>query len=345
MIFAARFVLIVCLALYFSSAPTYAADVSGLFAARVPVADRSAPELKRGAAEALREVVVKLTGSRGRRHSAETDSLSAQASDLMLQYAYERQPEGDGLLLFAQFDEVALASRMEALGVPSWGKERPLSTVWLIIDDGETRQLSSSDEPGLFGDALKSSADRRAIPVLLPLMDIEEARHLIPAGDWQSIHTTAAALSSRYATPASLIGHLRMTAPGLWEAQWRLELGNEPRQWRDEGDIPEALVEAATDTLADVLAARYADPSMLAQAQTLILRVVGVNGAADYARLNAYLENLDPVTELFVRQVAADQIEFLLTARGGSAALVQTFALGSVLEAAPDTPGAFRLVQ
>ena len=73
--------------------------------------------------------------------------------------------------------------------------------------------------------------------------------------------TTATALSTRYGTPATLVGHLVQTVPGLWEANWRVRVGEDVHDWRAEGDLFALLLEEGIDTLADALARRFADPA------------------------------------------------------------------------------------
>lgn len=320
-----------------------ARDVADLYAGEAEVADRSAAELKRGARVALDQVLLKLTGSR-RGAAAAGKAVTRAAADLLLQYAYEPQAQGDALVLKAQFDETALGTELDSLEVPIWGKERPDTAVWLVLDAGVSRQLISGDEPGLVGAAVLERARARGIPVLLPLMDIEESQHLAHAGDWAGLATTAIALSGRYRTPATLVGHLQQSGPGIWETRWRLQVGETQREWQESGDILELLLDDAVDALADTLAGRFADPLQLAQAEPLDLAILGVNSAADYARVATYLDGLDTVRDLFVAGVSNRALRVRFSARGGRAALARSIAFGRVLAPVEGQPDAYRLL-
>jgi hypothetical protein len=310
--------------------PLAARDVSGLYNASVAVKDRSPAERSRASAAALGEVLVKLTGNRRTPSDAGARPLFARASTLLLQYAYANAPDGS-LILNAQFDEHVLERELEERGIGTWGKQRPDTVVFLIADDGQGRQLVGGEAPGKLGEALKRKADARALPVVLPLMDIEESGQLNAAQDWPALSTAAVKLAGRYGAAASLVGYLHAASAQVWEVHWRLDVEGETVEWTQEGALGEAIVEEGIDALGDALARRYAEPGMLAGAERISLSVVGVNSAADYARLAKYLDTLDSISALFLRSVDNQHLVYEITARGGRAALAQAIAFGHVL--------------
>lgn len=341
----ARLVLgLLWLVLSLFAAPLAARDVTDLFSARVPVADRSPTQLARGASAALSQVLVKLVGTRQGAANPALQPVRAQASRLMLQYAFEPTPDGQGLLLRAEFDEPALAAELSRRGIATWGRQRPDTLTWLVIDTGTERVLVSAEDPGRLGGALLARASARGLPVLLPLLDIQESQALLAAADWNAIAAAATTLSARYGAPGVLITYLRQSAPGLWEANWKVQVDADDFASGQEGDLPELIVEESVDALADALAHRYADPTMLAGAEKLVLTVSGVNTAADYARLSTYLAALDTVSGLFLHGVGTDGLRYEMTARGGRAAFAQSIGFGRVLAPVAGQPDHFRLL-
>lgn len=326
-------------------APLAARDATDLFSAQVVVADRSAAQLARGAAAALSQVLVKLIGTRAGAASPALQTVRAQASKLLLQYAYEPSADGTKLLLKAEFDEPALVAELTSRGIATWGRQRPESLIWLIVDTGTERVLIGGEDPGRYGGALLARAQARGLPVMLPLLDIEESQTLLAAPDWNAIAAGATALSSRYGAPAVLVVHLRQTAPGLWEARWKVQVDADDFSSGQEGDLPELIVEESVDALGDALARRYADPTELAGADKLVLTVIGVQSAADYARLSTYLNSLDTVADLFLRSVDPAAVRYELTARGGRAALAQSIGFGRVLAPVAGQPDSWQLLR
>lgn len=319
-----------------------ARGMADLYTANVPVADRSEQAFGRAAAAALSQVLVKLTGDRRVTRRDGVARLQGRARALMLKYGYREADDG-ALSLFAEFDESALNRELETLGVARWAKERPDTVAWLVVDEGATRRLVGGDEGGHLGDVLLERAQVRGVPVLLPLMDVEESQHLVYAPDWATLSTTALALSRRYGTPSVLIGYLRQSAPGYWDARWQVAVGEERFEVSQEGDIAALLVEEGADVLADALARRFSGPGGGA-AQRLSVTVLGVTSAADYARVSAYLDSLDAVDDLFVRAASGQRVTFELAARGGSGALAQGIAFGQVLAPVPAETDVYQLL-
>jgi uncharacterized protein len=326
------------------SIQSQARDVRNLYRMTVPVGDRSDGARSRGASQALGQVLIKLTGNRGISASPGVAGLLNKATKLLLQYGYEQQAKSGELMLTAEFDEVALAKELDTLGVSVWAKERPDTVVWIVIDEGTTRELLGGDDPGRLGEIMLARAEVRGVPLLLPIMDVEESQHLIHAGDWRGLAGTALALSGRYGTPSTLIGYLRQSTPGFWDIRWRIHVESESFEWQAEGDIPELLIEDGVDALGDALARRFADPMMLAVADRFGLTVFGVQSVEDYARVLRYLESLDAVTGLFVRRVDNNRILFELNVKGGRPALTQGISFGQVLTPVADEDGAYKLM-
>ncbi len=323
--------------------PLAARDVSGLYSASVTVKDRSPAERSRASAAALGEVLVKLTGNRRTPNDASARPLLGRASTLLLQYAYGHAPDG-GLTFNAQFDERVLERELEERGIGLWGKQRPDTVVFLVMDNAEGRSLVGGEAPGKLGDTLKRKAEARALPVLLPLMDIEESAALNQAKDWHGLSDGAVGLAGRYGTAAVLVGQLHEASAQVWEVRWRLDIDGETLEWTQEGASADAIVEEGVDALGDALARRYAEPSMLAGAERVSLAVTGVRSAADYARLARYLDTLDSIQALFLRTVDNQRVVYEITARGARAALAQAIAFGHVLAPVPAHSDTYELL-
>ncbi|MCC7412224.1 MAG: DUF2066 domain-containing protein [Gammaproteobacteria bacterium] len=315
--------------------PGGAAIVADIYQADVPIASRSDADRDSAMRSALRVVLVKLTGDRGAPQLAALRSVLRRAPDYALQYQYLAAPPsvaGDaapGLLLRVLFDQRAVDTALEPTGLPFWGRERPATAVWLAVDDGVQRALVGTDDVLGYAAAVRARAEQRGVPVVLPLLDLEDAANL--RSDPASMGENVRLASQRYGTDAIVTGAVRSSAAGLWEGTWTLQIGDDTASWTTAGDLPEVVIDEGVDGLADALAARYAQPLASAADAGLDIVVYGVRGSDDYARILAYLGSLDAVTKVFVRAVRDDQVALELTARGGAQSLARTFALGDTL--------------
>ena len=341
-----RFLVFFCILI---AAGAESATVNGLYQADVPIASRSDGDRGRAMRAALGAVLVKLTGDGMAAAREALESVLRKAPQLMQQYQYLRRstdPPNDALLLRVRFNPDALDEALRYTGFVIWGKERPLLLVWLAVaDTSGSAFVNAGDASSDFTPMLVASAARRAIPLLLPLLDLEDSAALavvdIGAGDDLRI----IAASQRYRAQAVLVGMLEQPSPGLWEADWRLLLDEQSEQWSSEGTLPEIVIDEGIDRATDQLARRFARYGLEYQETGVQLTVQGVRSAAHYALAKKYLDSLDAIKSVVVKRIERGQVTFQVIARGGFEAVEQTIGLGTTLRPIPGHfDGYYRLV-
>jgi len=191
-----RYIRILCLIALFSPGISSAANVSGLYEAEVPVIDQAAATREKGVATALRVVLVKVTGDRNVASRSAIVPLLEEAQRYVQQYRYRAVspttadgsvlPE-ESLELWVRFDAGTLDKRLRDLGVPIWGKQRPSTLVWLVVEDEGGRRLIGTDEESEYLSVLKERASVRGIPMLIPLLDLEDNARLKPSDVWGGV--------------------------------------------------------------------------------------------------------------------------------------------------------------
>lgn len=325
-----------------------ATDVDGLHSAWVPVADRSEAEFRRGIAKALEIVIVKLTGDRAAPKSKSGRGVVGQAKRLVQQFSYEVLRYGgsstEQLMLRVEFDARVVNANMRSRGLVVWGKERPDTLFWLVVDDSTGgRYLLGADHDDELIRVITARARVRGVPILFPIADIAESSAVADAVSDIALEQALKTSSVKYGLRSILIGQLRQVIPGVWENRWTLSVEDESLTWMQRGDFLSLLVEEATDLMADALGRRYATP-LSVHTDVVAVTVNGVVSALDYARTERYLRSLDSVIDLFVRQVDGADIVFDITVAGGLAALTQSIAFGRMLDPDPVDAAVFRLI-
>jgi hypothetical protein len=232
---------------------------------------------------------------------------------------------------------------MRARDLVVWGKERPDTLVWLVIDDLGGRRLLSAEDNHPLIEALKARAGTRGIPVVLPLGDISEAGAIDGTASAAAMAENLLESSYNYDVRSVLVGHLQLVGPELWESDWHLTVAGESMNWNEEGDLVEQLGEEASDNLADALGRRYAAPALNKLSDTVSFTVRNLSSPQDYARTERYLRTLDSVTSVHVRRVDNSGIVFDLHVQGGADALRQSISFGQTLSPDPVDPLAYRL--
>jgi len=312
-----------------------AARLTGLFQAEVD-ADGRNPVARDAALElALRDVLVRVTGSGNVVNEPAAQALLKQPGRYVEQFRFldapARSPDTEQRLrLWVQFDGVALAREIRRAGLPYWGRERPDVLVWLAVDDRGQRYLVAENARLAAADALDKAASRRGLPLTLPLMDLQDQRAVQFTDVWGGFISSIDAASQRYRPQIILLGKLeRSRGRSDWRADWTL-LGNGDRQnWTSHASQLDDGIEQGIAEAAEWLAVQYAVVSSDASVRALV--VEGVQSLADYARVSKYLASLAPVESVHVTSVNGQEVEFTLQLSAAERNLLQVITLGKLL--------------
>lgn len=341
--------------------------------AAVEVADQSEQTRKAATRKALAQVLVKVTGDRQVDQLAVAEDILARSERYLEQFGYfkeivEAEPEQEAvqdevpeylaapeteeepkepeerLMLRVRFDERAVNQALRSAGLPIWSAERPLTVVWVAVDDGESRRILFANEaPRSVGpegldekqlsidiDALLETAEDRGMPLRLP----EDAGRVSSTDIWEGFNDTLVAASGRYRADYVLIGRIYSDPVG-WDSDWTLMRGEEWQgSWDLQAEATETLMATAIHDTADALASRFAVSSQPGVASLVTVHVLGVNSVADYAKVQDYLESLTLVTSVTPETIAEDRASFQVEIQGEPELLKRSVGFGNRLEVA-----------
>lgn len=321
-----------------------AARLDHLFEVEVEATGRDSAARDAALRAALRDVLVRLTGSRATLQSAAAARLSEEPGRLVEQFRFieiaATEEQANRLRLWVQFDGVSLSRELRQAGLPYWGRERPDILAWLAVDDRGRRYLLSESSEQAVTAALAQAAQRHGLPLTLPLLDLEDQRAVKFTDVWGGFFATVEAASERYRPQVILTARLERGSPTAdWRADWELADGAQRQSWRTHATDLEAAVNAGMADVAEWLAQRYAVVAAQAGLRTLV--VEGVRGLRDYARVSRYLASLSPVDRIDVLRVEDEEVEFKLELSADEHNLLQVITLGRVLRSTGD-PVAWR---
>jgi hypothetical protein len=317
------------------AAPSRAATFTDLYTITV-VPDPAATDQRKAAAQAaMARLLIRVTGSRNAPLDPAAQPLLTAPDGFLTSYGSNR--EGRALVGFSRSQiERALTER----GLPVWGPERPLTLLWVAVDDGAGgRALLGANEPAQFGvpatremtELLASvradvvaAADERGLPIAWPLLDLEDLNSVEFLDVWGKFEERILTASARYRADAVLIGSVR---PGIFgtEVEWLFVNGTERRV------LPAAAVRDGLDAVAD----RYAaDLATVGGANVTLLTVLDVLTPADYGRVMSYLERQSVLESVDVESFGNGRLSLRVAARGDTRVLERVLALGGVLRPA-----------
>jgi hypothetical protein len=313
----------------------HAATFPNLYGATVTTDPNAADARAAATQAALARVLVRVTGRRGAPEDPQLQPLLGEPSRYLNSYGVDRQGRPQ-----VSFNATRIDQALNELNLPVWGPERPLTLLWIAVDDGAGgRALLPANELGadlspamiqlltMVRTELIAVADERGLPIVLPLIDLEDLNAVTFADVWGGFEDRVAAASTRYRADAVLIGRVRPSFGGN-EVQWLL-LQDAVRR-----PIDGVAVRDGLDAVADLYAAEL---SVVGGARMTRLTVLDVSTPAEYGRVMSYLEGLSVLQTVDVESLEQGVLSLRVAARGDARVIERVLSLDGVLSA--DTAG------
>ncbi len=329
------FIALILLSLTFGS---HAAEVDNLYQASAPVNSRDEQERAKLTPQLLQQVMLKVVGNKALLETAPLAPILSQAGQYMQQYEYRRNnilgadlTEPDQLALSVRFDPAAVNRAINELQLPVWGNNRPDILIWALVENnGDTAILGLETAPvGVF-QPLSRAAEQRGLPILMPLMDLQDQAALSIADIRQGNQAAVAAASERYGADIVMTAVVNLNADAA-QVQWRANGAGVSDSWQTQGNMQEAFA-AGMGHLADKLALQFAQlVDNGGEAQRLTMQIKDVLSYADFSRLMTYLDKLELISDIRVINLGEQQLDLDIAFRGSIDVLQRTLAVGSLL--------------
>lgn len=318
-------------------ATVQAADPVALYRAEVEVPDQGSEARAEGMGQAMLDVLRKVAGSD---RVAGNEALQAATGDAprhVQQYGYRREalPEVAGeqaerLIMSVRFDARGIDTLLRENGFTVWGATRPETLVWLVVEENGRRVLVGNNDGGAVRGYLAQAAERRALPLRLPLLDLQDRARIQPADIWGEFLEPVEEASARYAPQAILLGRLRPAGAGRWQVSWTLTYQGEVQRWQQTGDV-QAVIDEGVGHTAELLMEQFTSGFVIGS-DSMLLEVEGIDGLEAFRRVVDYLSALQGVTSVQAVRIKHRSVGIRVQADGGGLAVQRLIALGDVLE-------------
>ncbi len=246
----------------------HAGGANGLYRAEAIVTGTEEPERTRGFRSGLTDVIVKLTGDARLAGSARIAPLLEKPHQYVAAFEYEDRmkdiPVHDEQgtrerphFLRMQFKPELIDGALRDLGLTKWGPDRPALAVWLGVKTAVNEFVLTAGGDGGYGQraVLLETAERRGLPVLLPVSD--EATGGVGVTDIAEQNLPAMKSASPDAD-AWLSGILSITERGYWNLSWRLDWMGRTRVWTKAEVSFDAAIKDGLDTAALIFSGNQA---------------------------------------------------------------------------------------
>ncbi len=215
------------------------------------------------------------------------------------------------LTLHLNFHEEAVTALLKDAGAPYWQANRPGVLIWLVNQSVDGVQIVNSENSPFYSAQLLEQAQVRGIPIVRPLLDLEELNRISADDIWGLSSSIITKASARYDVGAVLVGKLGQSADKTWYGQWLLIYRGQHSLERYRGQDIESFYALGFDLVADKLAADYAIVAgRLHQESLLTIEIKEVTSHAAYVALSEYLQQIAGLDNMQLTHINNDRCYF-----------------------------------
>ena len=325
---------------------TNADIVAHLYEVEVPVEGQGLEERGYVVRVALKEILTRISGRSDAAPLAEDETFVPRPVLFVQQFRYRKfksdevipaPPDGAKPYtqkLWLRFSEKRVSKLLREQGYPVWGKNRPATLVWLVVDDQKKRTLIGNSTPHISRAHIQQEAIKKGLPFRLPLLDLADQSKLQVTDVWGNFEDTILEASSRYQTEAVLVGRIYLSYAKTWNTRWSLYSAGQRHDWDvSNSENLRAAVKEGLSKTGEVLSNRFAQVDTLFEKGETLIQVKNISNLKTYNRAIKYLKSLSIVSDVQVHQINKDDVIFKISSRSGRLGISQSVALGRVLVA------------
>lgn len=310
--------------------------VQHLYEAEVPVKGQGLAERSYVVRKALKDILVRVSGRNGAGLLAEDKTFVPKPVLFVQQFRY-RKFKADGAKpyrqkLWLRFTEKRVSRLLREQGFPVWGKTRPATLVWLVVDDQKKRTLIGNSTAHISRTHIEQEAIKKGLPFRLPHLDLVDQSKLQVTDVWGNFENTILDASSRYQTEAVLVGRVYLSVAKTWNARWSLYSAGQRHDWDvSNSENLRTAINAGLSKTGEELSSRFAQVDSLIERDDILLQVKNVSDLKTYNKVVKYLKNLSKVTRAQAYQVNENDVFFSISSRSDRLGIAQAIALRRIL--------------
>lgn len=312
-----------------------AASIENLYQATISVpAEQAGKPNSSQLSDGLLQVLVKVAGRSDLLGNPTIDAQLPVAQDYLQQFSYQSVTDAAATqTLILDYNSIAINGLIKHAGIKPLGVQRPVLLLWLANDQGGQQQFLMADSAVV--QTFKSEAQRRGLPVQLPIFDLEDQTALPVSDLWGLFESSIQKASVRYLPDAVLAGRFQVSESGFNQVEWVIIDGQSPQRRSTAGTleqvIPE-LVNASADQLFRPIVAPVS--YNLSHYQSGIeIKFSNIAKFSDYIQITDYLRSLPVVKTLKPEIIVGSDTTVRLELDGTTELLKQSLALEPRLQA------------
>ena len=268
------------------------------------VPDRSERARRQAMRKALGIVLRRMTGRAELPTGTAVRGALDAAEGYALSFGYARRGDG-GSAMIVRFDPRGIRQVIEEAGLSVWSLARPRVVAWVLVEGADKEMILDASSQHGIALAMKRSAEEFGVPLVFPLMDIDERLEMRPMLLRGLFFDQVRQASRRYDADYILLGRVAQSKDNDdWSGSWVLSQPGTAISETASNGAAEAVARAGLGFVLEALSSRFA---LHVQSDVRVrISVEGVRGLSDYAALLRYLRELDGVERAETRELTRD---------------------------------------
>ena len=308
-----------------------------LYTADVLVINQTAEVRNQAAVNELAKVFVRMSGSRAVLQNPKVRGAISNAGRYVDQFSYQSTDQEITLvgttypasLLSLQFIASPLENILREEQLPFWPTNRPEVLIWMAENTGRQRYVEKDSDMGV---ALTAAARSRGLPVVKPILDLQDRNNLPVPKIWAADERSIVQAAERYGVDAVVSGRIRRESNNF-VANFILNHQGQSQYLqataRDRQALAEDMMAQVADFFANIYAVTIGNGDQLSERFQLLVN--NANGFSVYAQVIQYLQKVKLLEASKLVSVDDEELIFDIRFNGNVPQLQQTFALDNKL--------------
>lgn len=305
-----------------------AVEVDNLYVGKILVTDRTQQTRVKAHRWAIEQVIVKVTGNRDiLTNDTIKREVRLRTANYIKSFTFEVD-EQERTFLVDEFDQQKIDGLLRSVGASIWGQRRPLTLVWLVIEEGLSRQIIDTSNAPQISELLLQASDNRGLPITLPQSGVEYG--LFSSDIWAKFDHIVAPASrvldvDHYVMARMYVG--QNEGVENWHLDFQLMDGRTILSTEKFVGEQFEVVRSFVDAMADYFASQYSIKSEVFGQKNIVMTIDNVHNVIDIVEVERYLKNLPPVAAVELKHVAEQQAQFNLDLSGQALDVVKALDL------------------
>lgn len=309
---------------------SYATEPSDLYTSLLQVPSNEASIRMKALPEALKQVLIKVSGKKNIFNSPVLSGQIANAGAFLQSYSYTMRGTEDGqkiLYLQASFEPKSVNRLLKQANHPIWKAERPSILAWVAVSS-QTQQnsntvviLSQNDINNPIESAFQDNATQLGLPIIFPAMDQQDFSSVSVANICTFNTDILKAATKRYSSDTILAGCISKNSDNSWQGKWFMILNDKIWSWYSKANNITLLSSAVLNNAFMLLTKPLTTNEGSQTNQSITLVISNVNTLETYSKVAKYLRSITQISSVSLLEIDSDNVTLNVVAIGGIEAL------------------------